>query len=41
MSAQDNSAQVIPISEGNSAQNAPTVEDLSAHENQTKHLLMY
>ena len=34
-SAQDNSAQVVPISEDNLAQIAPTFEDLSAHENQT------
>ena len=34
-SAQDNSAQVVPISEDNSAQIAPSFEDLSAHENQT------
>ena len=34
-SAQDNSAQVVPISEDNSAQIAPIFEDLSAHENQT------
>ena len=37
-SAQDNSAQVVPISEDNSAQIA---EDHSAHKNQTRHLLMY
>ena len=41
MSAQDNSAQVIPISVDSLAQIAPTSEDLSVHENQTKHLLMY
>ena len=40
-SAQDNSAQVVPISEDNSAQIASAFEDLSAHENQTRHLLMY
>ena len=40
-SAQDNSAQVVPISEDNSVQIASTLEDLSAHENQTRHLLMY
>ena len=40
-SAQDNSAQVVPISEDNSAQTAPTSEDLSAHENQTRHFLIY
>ena len=37
-SAQDNSAQVVPISEDSSAQIA---EDHSAHKNQTRHLLMY
>ena len=36
-SAQDNSAQVVPIS----AQIASTLEDLSAHEIQIRHLLMY
>ena len=40
-SAQDNSAQVVPISEDNSAQIAQTAEDHSAHKNQTRHLLMY
>ena len=40
-SAQDNSAQVVPISEDNSVQISPTLEDLSAHENRTRHLLMY
>ena len=33
--SEDNSAQVVPISEDNSAQIVPTFEDLSAHENQT------
>ena len=37
-SAQDNSAQVVLISEDNSSQIAPTLEDLSAHENETRHL---
>ena len=37
-SAQDNSAQVVPISEDNSAQIA---KDHSAHKNHTRHLLMY
>ena len=40
-SAQDNSAQVVPISEDNSAQIPPILEDLSAYEKQTRHLLMY
>ena len=40
-SAQDNLAEVVPISEDNLAQIAPILEDLLAHENQTKHLLMY
>ena len=40
-SAQDSSAQVVPISEDNSAQIAQTAEDHSAHKNQTRHLLMY
>ena len=34
-------SEVIPISEDNSAQIAPTLEELSAHENQARHLLMY
>ena len=47
-SAQDNSAhkkvdprQLVPSRPNFRRQIAPTLEDLSAHENETRHLLMY
>ena len=40
-SAQDNSTQAVPILGDNSDQVASTLEHLSAHKNQTRHILMY